>query len=101
MLCMYTRYTLLFVKHLIGNIKCKFLIQLQLLWVKDCHDHITAGELAKSVVEAERVLEIHHERKVSFIHKYTDSCSSSYIVHCRLDHHHRHVQTVQSPGRPM
>ena len=35
---------------------------MQLLWSKDIHDRLTQDELAKS--EAERLLELHQERKV-------------------------------------
>ena len=37
---------------------------MQLLWSKDIHDRLTRDELAKSVPEAERLLELHQERKV-------------------------------------
>lgn len=36
----------------------------QLLWAKDIHDRLTSDELAKSVPDAERLLKLHHERKV-------------------------------------
>ena len=35
-----------------------------MLWSKDIHDRLTQDELAKSVPEAERLLELHQERKV-------------------------------------
>ena len=38
---------------------------MQLLWSKDIHDRITRDEPAKSVPEAEKLLELHQERKVS------------------------------------
>ena len=40
------------------------LFSMQLLWSKDIHDRLTRDELAKSVPEAERLLELHQERKV-------------------------------------
>ncbi len=39
------------------------------MWVKDMHDRATADELAKSVPDAERLLELHQERKVSRLHR--------------------------------
>ena len=37
---------------------------MQLLWSKDIHDRLTRDEPAKNVPEAERLLELHQERKV-------------------------------------
>ena len=34
------------------------------MWSKDVHDHSTRDELAKSVAETEKLLELHQERKV-------------------------------------
>jgi len=43
----------------------KFLANLRdlLQWTKDIHDRMTSDELARSVTEAERLLELHQERK--------------------------------------
>lgn len=43
----------------------KFLADLKdfLLWAKDFHDRISSDELAKNVLEAERLLQTHQERK--------------------------------------
>ena len=42
-------------------------LQLQLQWTKDIHDRMTSDELARSVAEAERLLELHQERKVKAV----------------------------------
>ena len=42
-------------------------------------DHITADELAKSIVEAERMLELHQERRVS-------ACVCVHMCLCRCKH---------------
>ena len=46
---------------------------LQLVWSKDIHDRITRDELAKSVPEAECLLELHQERKVR------EYCNTMYV----------------------
>ena len=51
-------------KHLFKHI-CSLTLMLQLAWSKDIHDGLTRDELAKSVPEAERLLELHQERKVT------------------------------------
>ena len=39
---------------------------MQLLWAKDMYDRLVADELAKNVAEADKLLELHQERKVLF-----------------------------------
>ena len=51
-------------KHLFKHV-CSPTLMLQLAWSKDIHDGLTRDELAKSVPEAERLLELHQERKVT------------------------------------
>ena len=42
-------------------------LKLQLQWTKDIYDRVTSDELARSVAEAERLLEVHQERKVKTV----------------------------------
>ena len=51
----------------LSHVHCSMFISpliLQLAWSKDIHDRLTRDELAKSVPEAESLLERHQERKV-------------------------------------
>ncbi len=44
---------------------CSCVLVLQLLWTKDMHDRLVEDELAKNVPDADKLLEVHQERKVS------------------------------------
>ena len=59
---------------------------LQLVWSKDIHDRITRDELAKSVPEAECLLELHQERKVR------EYCNTTYV--CIYMNTHFHIVLI-------
>ena len=40
---------------------------MQLLWAKDIYDRLNSDELAKNVPDADKLLELHQERKVHSI----------------------------------
>lgn len=57
-----------------------FHLQLQLQRTKDIHDRVTSDELARSVAEAEQLLELHQERKVEALYYCIRNFNSYFLI---------------------